>query len=498
MFSEYTNYDAMGLAELIKKGDVSARQVLQAAIDRANQLNPSLNALIHRFDEKALAQASHLPNGVFVGVPFLLKDLLYEYAGEPLRMGSRSVNITPTQDNEIVKRLKATGVNTFGKTNTPEFGLIITTEPKAFGATHNPHKHGYSTGGSSGGSACAVASGIVPMAGSGDGGGSIRFPSAWCGVFGLKPSRGRTPISSVLGEEWFGAVANHVITRSVRDSAMMLDAISGSELGSPYVIDGGHGNHAKHVKHSFYHASQTACRPLKIALHKTPLVPNTHVHPDVMASLEQTAKRLSDMGHVIEEADPQVDIDRMWQDFLLVVASHTAHLASDIARTHGKAHIANLEPQTNNLAMLGRSLSAVDLLNAKQGWQSVHRQADLLLSQYDLILCPTVPTPAVPLGELPPNKLDETLMGLVNPFNFGKLLMKTSLLERLSQPVRSKMAFCMLANITGMPAMSVPLGVSGDGLPIGMQFIARLNDEATLYSLAGELERAGWFMDCPL
>lgn len=488
MFKEYTQYDATGLANLIKKGDISAKEALQAAIDRANEINPSLNAIIHRFDDKALANSEQLPDGVFTGVPFLLKDLLYEYAGEPLKMGSRSVNITPAQDNEIVKRLKATGVNTFGKTNTPEFGLIITTEPKSFGATHNPHKHGYSTGGSSGGSAAAVARGIVPMAGSGDGGGSIRFPSAWCGVFGMKPSRGRNPISSILGEDWNGAVANHVITRSVRDSALMLDAISGAELGSPYVI----GKTGKNEP-SFYQASQTAPKPLKIALHKQPLVPNTAIHPDVMATLEQTAKRLANMGHIVEEADPQVDIHVMWRDFLYVVASHTAHYVDWLGKTHGKAQISNLEPQTYNIAMLGRSLSAVDLLNAKQGWQSVHYQTDVLLNQYDVILCPTVPTPAVPLGVLPPKSIDETMMGFTNPFKLGKMLMKTGLVEKLSHPVQSKMAFCMLANITGMPAMSIPLGMSGDGLPIGMQFIARLNDEATLYSLAGELERAGWF-----
>lgn len=164
-----------------------------------------------------------------------------------------------------------------------------------------------------------------------------------------------------------------------------------------------------------------------------------------------------------------------------------------LGKTYGNAQISNLEPQTNNIAMLGRSLSAVDLLNAKQGWQSVHYQTDVLLQQYDVILCPTVPTLAVPLGVLPPKAIDETMMGFTNPFKLGKVLMKTGLVEKLSHPVQSKMAFCMLANITGMPAMSVPLGMSGDGLPIGMQFIARLNDEATLYSLAGELERAGWF-----
>lgn len=191
--------------------------------------------------------------GRFFGVPFLLKDLLYEYAGEPLSMGSRSVRVIPKHDNTIVKRIKQAGLNCFGKTNTSEFGLIITTEPKAFGATHNPFKHGYSTGGSSGGSAAAVASGIVPMAASGDGGSSIRFPAAWYGVFGIKPTRGRNPISSPLGEDWLGAVANHVITRTVRDSAMMLDVLSGAEIGAPFVLP----------SDIFYQASQMPPKRLK-------------------------------------------------------------------------------------------------------------------------------------------------------------------------------------------------------------------------------------------
>ncbi len=487
MFKEYSQYDATGLAKLIDEGQVSPKEALLAAIERADRLNPTLNAIIHRFDDKALAACDTLPKGAFFGVPFLLKDLLYEYAGEPLSMGSRSVRVTPKRDNEIVKRIKQAGLNCFGKTNTPEFGLIITTEPKAFGATHNPFRYGYSTGGSSGGSAAAVASGIVPMAASGDGGGSIRFPAAWCGVFGLKPTRGRNPISSPLGEDWLGAVANHVITRTVRDSAMMLDVLSGAEIGAPFVLP----------SDSFYQASQTLPKRLKIALHKRPLVANTKIDSDVMDCLHATAKRLADMGHIIEEAEPDVDIERLWQDFLVVVGCHTAHLVDDIACTHGKAMIAGLEPQTLNLAMFGRSMTALDLLTAKQGWHSVRYQVDRLLQDYDVILCPTVPTPAVPHGQLPPKPMDEFMMGLTNPFKFGKWLLKSGIVEKLSHPVQSKMAFTMLANITGMPAMSVPVGMSRDGLPIGMQLIARLNDEKTLFAIAGEMERAGWFVALP-
>ncbi|ALF60087.1 amidase [Psychrobacter urativorans] len=490
MFKEYTQYDALGLAELVKLKQISAKELLDAAINQANRLNPKLNAIIQRFDERAYQAAqAGLPTGVFTGVPYLLKDLSFYFAGEPLTMGSRSVNINVKQDDEIVKRMKATGVNTFGKTNTPEFGLIITTEPKAYGATHNPFKKGYSSGGSSGGSAAAVASGIVPMAGAGDGGGSIRFPAAWCGVFGLKPSRGRNPVGPMFGEGWDGAIADHVISRSVRDSAAMLDAISGAEVGAPYVIAPPQG--------TFLQAAMRAPRPLTIALHQQPLVANTVVDKEVLAVLERTAAQLEAMGHRVIPAEPAINIEKFWHDFMVVICAHTAFTIDSIERSCGAAQVQNLEPQTYNMALLGRSLSAVDLVYAKQGWHDSQYQTGKLLEHYDMILCPTVPTPAVKHGVLPPSRMDELLMrsaGVINKgFSIGKYAFSSGLIEQLSYPVFSKMAFTLLGNVTGLPAMSVPVGMSKKGLPIGMQLIGRMNDEATLLSLAGEMERAGLF-----
>ena len=490
MFKQYTQYDALGLAALVNAGEVSAKEMLDAAVTRANTLNPKLNAIIHRFDERAYAAAqAGLPAGVFNGVPYLLKDLSFYFEGEPLTMGARSVNIINTADSEIVKRMKATGVNTFGKTNTPEFGLIITTEPKAHGATHNPFKKGYSSGGSSGGSAAAVASGIVPMAGAGDGGGSIRFPAAWCGVIGMKPSRGRNPLGAALGEGWDGAVADHVITRSVRDSAAMLDATSGREIGAPYVIAPPEG--------TFLQAAMRAPKQLTIALHQRPLIANTVIDKEVLAVLEQTAKQLEAMGHRVIPAEPNIDIERFWHDFMVVICAHTAFTIDNIARCFGAEHIKNLEPQTYNMALLGRSLSAVDLVHAKQGWHHSQYQTGLLLEEVDMILCPTVPTPAVKHGVLPPSRRDELLMrtaGVLNKgVNMGKYAFSSGMIEKLSSPVLGKMGFTLLGNITGLPAMSLPVGMSKKGLPIGMQLIGRMNDETTLLSVAGEMERAGLF-----
>jgi len=490
MFKEYTQYDALGLAGLVNSGQVSAKELLDAAVNQANRLNPKLNAIIHRFDERAYNAAQKgLPKGAFTGVPYLLKDLSFYFADEPLTMGSRSVNIVTDYDSEIVQRMKASGVNTFGKTNTPEFGLIITTEPKAHGATHNPFKKGYSSGGSSGGSAAAVASGIVPMAGAGDGGGSIRFPAAWCGAFGLKPSRGRNPIGPAFGEGWDGAIADHVITRTVRDSAAMLDATSGAEVGAPYVIAPPNG--------TFLQAAMRAPRPLTIALHQQPLIANTVVDKEVLAVLEQTAKQLEAMGHHVVPAEPNIDIEKFWHDFIVVVCAHTAFTIDDIEHRHGKKHVQNLEPQTYNMAMLGRSLSAVDLVHAKHGWHDSQYQTGKLLEQYDMILCPTVPTTAVKHGVLPPSRVEEILMGTSGLLNkgidMGKYTFSSGMIEKLSHPVLSKMAFTLLGNVTGLPAMSLPLGKSKKGLPIGMQLIGRMNDETTLLSLAGEIERAGLF-----
>ena len=264
---EYIRYDALGLAELIRKSEVSAEEVLRAAQARANQINPHINAIVHRFDERADQHLKNTDsNAPFFGVPFLVKDLLDHHEHEPTRMGSKHVHYVSPHDTERVKRFKRAGVSIFGKTATPELGLTITTEPEAFGPTRNPWNLAHSCGGSSGGSAAAVASGIVPMASASDGGGSIRFPAACCGLFGLKPSRGLVPDGPDVGEDWDGASTSHVITRSVRDSANMLDCIIGQEPVAPPFV-------RYEPKVSFAAALETPLdKPLRIALCDTPFI----------------------------------------------------------------------------------------------------------------------------------------------------------------------------------------------------------------------------------
>ncbi len=489
MFKEYTNYDALGLAELIRKKEVSASEVLAAALHKVAELNPSLNAVIHQFGDRAKKQIeTGLPDGPFTGVPFLLKDLTAVFEGERMTMGSRGINWIPTYDSVHVERIKASGATIFGKTNTPELGLIVTTEPLAHGPTHNPHKQGYSTGGSSGGSACAVASRMVPMAGGGDGGGSIRFPSAWCGVFGLKPSRGLNPLQPDYSEGWSGAIADHVLTRTVRDSAAMLDQTAGYASGGPYRVD--------KDERGYFNASQKDPKPLRIGLSQNPLVDGTDLHPEVIASLEKTVKRLQDLGHIVEAAEPEIDTNRFWKDFIQVVACHTTHAYDKLKEKFGNEAVAKLELSTKNSAILGRAVRADQFIEALDGWRLAQMAMGKYLTKYDLMLCPTVPIPALKHGVLPPSSFEKRLLKvnqLTSIFGSAKLAWKSSLLEQMVKPLLSKMCFTILGNVTGLPCMSVPLDLSSEGLPIGMQFVGRMGDEVTLFSLAAQLERSGFF-----
>jgi len=482
MLNEYTRFDALGLAELVRKGEAHPRELLESAILRAEQINPNLNAIIHTFCDRARSLAAGpLPEGPFTGVPFLLKDLMDNYAGEPLCMGSRGIRAVPEENSELVNRFIASGVVPFGKTNTPEFGLTITTEPKSSGPAHNPWGRGISTGGSSGGSAAAVAAGIVPMASANDGGGSIRFPSACCGVFGLKPSRGLNPLGPESGEAWDGAVAGHVITRSVRDSAAMLDITAGPEVGAPYRVARGDGR--------YLDACGIDPAPLRIAFSTRPLTDAT-LHPEAVKGLEATVKRLEELGHQVEEADPEIDTDALWRDFFVVVCAHVAAEASLTKKEFGKAAFANLEPTTLNMAMIGRSLTACDLVMAKKGWHAVQLAMGRFLSRYDLLLTPTLIAPPDPHGVLPPTRFEDLLLKMGSPVATGRLLMKLGLVKHFAGPTLSRMAFTVLGNISGLPSVSMPLHWTDAGLPLGMLFTGRMCDEMTLFKLAGQIERS--------
>ena len=408
-FTEYCQYDGLGLTELVKTGQVSAGELLDTALAATAKLNPSLNAVIHTCEDRAHKMTtSGLPEGPFHGVPFLLKDLFGQFAGEPLTMGSRAVaGYIPAHNSFLVDRYIAAGLNIFGKTNCPEFGLTITTEPKLHGPAHNPHKRGFSPGGSSGGSASAVAAGIVPMANGDDGGGSIRLPASWCGLVGLKPSRGRTPNGPDFGPLWYGAIVQHALTRSVRDSAALLDCTAGPEPGAAYDIAS--------PKGSFLHASENDPETLKIGLWMDPLVPGTRIDPEVSGTTKTLAAELETLGHAVEPVSLAIDTERYWRAFIMMSAAEIAAVVDTLSDKLGKKVLGRLEPATQNLVMLGRSFSSAQLSKALRYWHEVDFAVGTILERFDAICCPTVPTTAARHGELLPGKFDELLLSIEQP-----------------------------------------------------------------------------------
>jgi len=491
-FAEYDQYDGLGLAELVKKGEISASQICEEAIARIGEINPRLNAVVTSMFEMARGfVAGSPPEGPFFGVPFLLKDLLEVCAGVPETRGSKAYrNNIPDHDCEIVKRYKKAGLVILGKTNTPEFGLLGITEPELHGPTRNPWDLDRTPGGSSGGSAAAVASGMVPMASGNDGGGSIRIPASCCGVFGMKVSRGRNPTGPGHGTLWQGAAVEHVITRSVRDSAGVLDATHGADTGAPYII-------VPPGRPYLHEITQEPGR-LRIAFNtRSPI--DTPVHPDCVKAVEHTARLLEGLGHDVEEATPDLDGLILAKSFLTMyfgeVAAEIEELNSFLGR---KAKPSDVEPLTWTLGLLGRAFSAGEFVRMLREWDKAARVMGRFHENYDVYLTPTVACPPVKIGELQPKPAEMALMKVVNGLGLGGLLKRTGIVDKLATESLSKTPFTQLANFTGQPAMSVPLYWTPEGLPCGSQFVGRFGDEATLFRLAAQLEREQpWFKRRP-
>jgi amidase len=487
-FPEYDHYDALGLAGLVRKGEVSASELCEEAMERIERINPRLNAVICRmYDQARAAVKAGLPDGPFSGVPFLLKDLLTSYAGVPLTMGCKAFrNYVPAFDSELMKRYKATGVVPLGKTNTPEFGLVAFTEPELHGPTRNPWNPERTPGGSSGGSAAAVASGMVPMASGGDGGGSIRIPASFCGIFGLKPSRGRVPTGPEYGAIWQGAAVEHVLTRSVRDSAAMLDAIQGPDAGAPYII----------LKPEKPYLQEAARDPGSLRIGFTKKSPiNAGVHPECIMAVESAAKLLEDLGHTVVEAEPDIDGIALVKSYFTLYYGEMEADITQMATTLGrKAKSSDVEGTTWLLSLLGKAHTAGEFVQAIRQWNTFSRNMGAFHEKYDLFLTPTTAYPPVRIGELKPKPAEEAAMKVVNRLGLGRLVKVSGLAEKIALVNAAKTPYTPLANLTGLPAMSVPLHWTADGLPCGVQFIARFADEAMLFRLAGQLEKARpWF-----
>jgi Asp-tRNA(Asn)/Glu-tRNA(Gln) amidotransferase A subunit family amidase len=461
-FSEYLKYDGLGLADLVRRKEVKPDELLEAAISRIDAINPGINAVVTKmYDEARKTIARGLPDGPFTGVPFLVKDLGATYAGVRNTSGSKLfADYVPDFDNELVKRYKKAGLVTLGRTNTPEFGLNVSTESALLGPARNPWNTERSTGGSSGGSGAALAARMVPIAHGNDGGGSIRIPSSCCGVFGMKPCRGRTPVGPEFGEEWEGFAIDHALSITVRDNAALLDATSAPDTGAPYGIPA--------PARPFLEEAGAKPEKLRIAFFTRGAAAVTH--PDCVAAVEDAARLCENLGHEIEEASPKIDYEPLTEAFLLIIAAHMAAGLDQAGQLLGKKVTADrVEPWTWSLAQRGWKASAADFANTKAIVNTTTRTVGDFLTQYDVILTPT-------LGA-PPHKL-----GYLDTVNLSHEVMARRLLDFIP--------FTWLHNVTGLPAMSVPLHWNAQGLPVGVQFAGRYADEATLYRLAGQLEEA--------
>ncbi len=461
--------DATAQAELVRRGEASPRDLVDAAIHRIEKTNPQLNAVITPLFEKARAAAAakDLPKGPFQGVPFLLKDLGVWSAGDRYCAGMRflrDLDWHEPADSFLAARYRAAGFVFLGKTNTPEFGSVTTTEPEAFGPSRNPWDPTRSTGGSSGGAAAAVAAGMVPVAHANDGGGSIRIPASECGLFGLKPTRGRVSLGPAMGEVWAGLVADHVVSRRVRDSAAILDATAGAMVGDPYF--------APPPARPF--ASEVGAPPgrLRIGLRTNTGNPAIPTHPDCVRAAKDAAKLLESLGHHVEEAYPAaLDDPNSFGPFSALLASWTTRdIDAWSARTGKTVGPGDVEIHNWTLAEIGRKVSGPQYVESIV-WLQAHarRIQQWWADGFDLLLTPTLAEPPPPLGEF-----------------------RSTPEQPLAGPIRCGpfAAYPSPFNITGQPAMSVPLHWNDAGLPIGVQLVAAYAREDVLFRVAAQLEEA--------
>lgn len=465
--ADLTALDATAQADLVRRGEVSPTELVQAAVERADATG-DLNAVIHPRFEQALGEAAgDLPDGPFRGVPFVLKDLDGSAAGLPLHMGTkvlRDAGYTATADDELTARFRRAGLVVIGKTNTPELGLVPSAEPEAYGPTLNPWDRTRTAGGSSGGSAAAVAVGVVPMGHAGDGGGSIRIPAAFCGLVGLKPGRGRVPVGPDIGEAWAGLVSRLAVTRSVRDTAALLDAVAGPDVGAPYW--------ASPPTRPFLDEVGADPGSLRIGWVAQPPDGSSTVDPAVAAATETVAQQLAELGHQVEQASPPALADpAVGGHFLTCFGVWTARELDHIGELLGTPVTEDgVEAGTWATAEMGRSVTGAQYVAGVEGLHAHSR--DLIgwweRDGWDLLLTPTVAEPPPVLGQFATTP-DNPMVGLLR-----------------AAPI---VAFTAPFNISGQPAISLPLAVA-DGLPVGMQLVSAPAREDVLIRIAAQLEAA--------
>jgi amidase len=461
--AEYDQFDGLGLAGLIAKRQVTPVELLHAVKQRLEAINPKLNATAQVFFDKAEAQIKQgLPSGPFKGVPFVLKDLGQQLAGTITTYGSRVFkDNTPDFDSTLVARYKQAGLVIFAKTTSPEFGLTTTTESVLFGKTRNPWNLERTSGGSSGGSSALVAGRVVPMAHGSDGGGSIRIPASCCGLFGLKPTRGRVPVGPTQFEGWNGCSHHHALTISVRDSAALLDISGGAELGSPYF--------SPPPERPFLKEVGADPGELRIAL-AVPTPAGTPLDPECKKAATEAAKLCESLGHRVEEARPPIEDSWMRDAFLTVLRVSLARTLDDAAKPLGRPVTdKDVEPVTWLLAQAGRAVNVVAYSRAIATMHQVGLAMAKFQQKYDVILSPTLAKPPVPLGVLS---------------------LSPASITQYTKDVSEFGPYTAIYNVTGQPSMSVPLHWSASGLPIGVMFSGRFGEDGILLRLAAQLEKA--------
>ncbi|MBV9755959.1 MAG: amidase [Alphaproteobacteria bacterium] len=456
----YAESDGTAIADLIRRGDVAPAEVVDAAIDAIERVNPRVNAVVHKAYDAARAAAKSVPRELpFAGVPFLIKELATMWEGQPLTNSSRWMkDVTAPTDSEFVRRLKAAGFILIGKSNAPENGWAITTEPKLYGATHNPWRDDVTPGGSSGGSAAAVAARLVPLAEGSDGAGSIRVPASCCGLVGLKPSRGRVSLSP-FGDYWYGGAYFLCLSRTVRDTAAFLDAMAGHLPGEPYTPPRPQG--------TWRALAEAAPERLRIGVTTVP-PDGSGVHPEVTEAVRKTTDLLRALGHAVEPHDLTFDGEVAWQTYTRMTATQTAQTFDTLAQLVGRAVTqADVEPVTWAVIERGRAVSGVQHAADVESLRVFSRELATDLVGYDVFVTPTLTQLPRPLGYWDMGEID------IDRYNAKW----------------TDAAFMAPFNWSGLPAISLAMHVSADGLPIGVQFVGRYGDEATLLALASALEQ---------
>ncbi|PKR84790.1 amidase [Heyndrickxia camelliae] len=479
----YSTYDGLGLANLIKTKQVSPQELIDTAFKRLEEVNPILNGVIRTRKEKALKEAEHISieDQPFAGVPIVLKDISQAIEGEPLTAGAKLLmqNIAK-RDSNFVARLRKAGFIFIGQTNTPEYGLKNITEPAVYGPTRNPWNTDYSAGGSSGGSAASVASGVVPIAGASDGGGSIRIPASFTSLFGLKPTRGRTPVGPGVGRQWQGASIDFCLSRTVRDSAAMLDLLQTIQPEAAFQVPLFPGSYLQEIK-------KDPNRKFKIAF-TTESPVGTPVSDEAKQAVHNVAKWLEEQGHKVVEQANSVDGIRLMENYYLMNNGEISAMVIDLENALGRAITANdMEIVSWVINVAGKSVTAAEFTNSLAEWDIAAAQMAQFHETYDFYVTPATAFPAPKVGELTQTQQEvEELMKVTD-------LVKTEqqkLVYDMFLPSLTYTPFTQLANLTGQPAISVPTHLTSNGLPLGVQFIAPKGREDWLLWMANQLEQS--------